>query len=446
MAVTVAKVTHDSPAEHLGIKAGDRILSVNGFAVADELDFQFHLLGGAPEPLLALETSKGKRRRLQVHPEEGTDFGLQFEDFAVRTCRNKCLFCFVRQLPKGVRPSLRIRDDDFRLSFLHGNYLSLTNLREADIRRIIKQKFSPLYVSVHSTNPDVRSRLLGCAPMDCGLETLWRLVRSGIEIHAQIVLCPGINDQIHLQKTLLRLFRSHPRIASVAIVPVGLTRHRSHLPALRPVTAQTAHDVLALIHNLQDYFCQKSGTRFAFPADEFYLLADQPIPSGERYEGFLQLEDGIGMLASFRQDFNRIMRRHRTLPTGSLDGTLVTGSLFAPFLEEYARRLQRRYGGCLRTVKVENRFLGPGVTVAGLLSGRDILHALQGRDLGRWVMVPGESLSQDQHLFLDGLTLQDLKQELGLPVGEAERSAEGFFGTLHTLNSLPVGTRPVHFR
>ncbi len=434
MSTIISQILPGSVAGQLGFAPGDRIVSVNGQAVEDELDFQFHFFSGPEECLLVGESPDGKRFRRKIWVEEGSEPGFRFEPFAVKACRNKCIFCFVRQLPKGVRRGLRVRDDDFRLSFLHGNYLSLTNLREGDIRRILDQRISPLYVSVHSTEPGLRSRMLGCPAGQCGLQTLWRLVRGGIEIHAQIVLCPEINDGIHLRKTLDRLFRFYPGIASVAIVPVGLTRHRDRLPELKPVTSEKAEEVVAGVHGMQSEFLRRSGSRFAFLADEFYLLAGHPVPRSGHYEGFSQLEDGIGMLASFRQDFNRTWKDSPVI-SGPLDGTLVTGKLFAPFLKKYARRMQQRYGGTLRVAAVENRFLGPGVTVAGLLSGSDIRAALEGRDLGRWVMVPGETLSRDRRLFLDDLSLADLESALGVPVGEAQRSVAGFFETLGRLSS-----------
>lgn len=441
MSLIVTEVKKKSPAAKMGWGKGDRILAVDRCVAADEMDFQFLLACSDGTPWVHWQTVQGVKKSRKLPLPEGEDLGVRFQDFKVKTCRNNCLFCFVRQLPRGVRPELRIRDDDFRLSFLHGNYLSLTNLTEEDVHRIIQQRISPLYVSVHSTRAAIRAKLLGRPAEFCRLGLLWRLVRAGIEIHTQIVLCPGINDGPELPRTLKRLFRCYPGIAGVAVVPVGLTEHRRHLPELRPVTRQGARDVLETIGRLQQEFLAVSGSRFVFPADEFFLLAGQSVPPASYYEGFQQLEDGIGMLASFRQDFNRLLPSWKGQGIPPPDGTLVTGKLFAPFLTRYAHRLQRQLGGRLRVIAVENGFLGAGVTVAGLLSGGDILQALQGRDVGKWVMVPGESLSQDRSLFLDDRTLQDLERQMTVPFGQTKRTVEGFLESLRDL-TLRTQRRP----
>lgn len=422
------EVREGSIACKAGILQGDRLISVNGHEIVDVLDFRFR----TSEGLLLLMVQRSGRGLLQkkLLYEEGQDLGIELEDFRAKPCNNKCVFCFVDQLPRGVRHSLKFKDDDFRLSFLHGNYLTLTNLSEAEIDRIIEQRLSPLFVSVHATDPEVRARMLGRPLAHCGLEPMLRLIRGGISIHAQVVLCPGINDGRILDRTILDLSEYHPALASVAIVPLGTSRFRSNLPTLVEVNPVYCEQIIQQAHGLQQRLRTRLGVTFAYLADEFYLQAGIPLPASVEYDGFRLLEDGIGMVRYFDDEFRRCMRRKWAVPSEGLDGTLVTGALFFPILQRYAQRIERRFGGKLRVVGAQNRFMGNKITVAGLLAGQDIAAALEGRELGRFVLIPGECLARHDDVFLDNMSKARLAEEIGVEVRDGSRCMAGFFSAL----------------
>src|SRR5881296_3109346 len=330
--VVVAAVRARTPAASAGLRPGDRILAINGHALRDAIDFQFH--GGDERLALSVERD-GARHALRLARRAGAELGVELEApraGEIATCANKCVFCFIHQLPKGMRRSLYVKDDDFRLSFLHGNYITLTDLGEAALERIVEQRLSPLYVSVHATDPELRHRLLGrprvSAPI---LPRLERLAKAGIRMHAQIVLCPGWNDGQHLERTVFDLAPLHPRVATTAIVPVGLTRHRERLPALRTLTDGEARGLMDTVAAWQREFLERLGSRFVFLGDEVYLQAGAPLPKADAYEGFAVAEDGIGLVRRFEDGVARALRRRRAAGR-PLDVTLVSGSLYAPRL------------------------------------------------------------------------------------------------------------------
>jgi len=410
--VKVVSVLPGSPAERAGIVPGDGILEVEGHGIRDEIDLRFW--ASDDRFLLTLERD-GRRFRVEVRrgPDEG--LGIELEPIRPRTCRNRCIFCFVDQLPRGLRRSLYVKDEDYRLSFLYGNYITLTDLSDEDFERIFAQRLSPLYVSVHSTDPEVRSFMLGRKGIPDIRGQLKRLVEGGIRVHAQVVLCPGINDGGHLDGTLRDLARMHPGVASVAVVPVGLTEHRQGLYPLRPVGPEEAERTLEQIADWQGRFLRELGTRFAFASDEFYILAGKEFPAEEDYEGFPQLEDGVGMARRFLETFGR---RSKELPgrVPPLSIALVTGTAFGPIMEKLARKVESRVEGLsLRPVVVENRLLGKSVTVSGLLSGGDILRALEESGPGDCVLLPPNCVNDDG-LLLDDLRPEDLALRLGVPV------------------------------
>lgn len=428
MSIGITEVLPGSIAESLGLKTGDRLVSINGRSISDELEFRFH----AAEGLLELVVERTGQGNLQGSAilEDGQQLGISVADFRAKACNNKCVFCFVDQLPRGVRRTLRFKDDDYRLSFLHGNYLTLTNLSEKEITRIIEQRLSPLYVSVHATEMPVRAVMLGRSEEHCSLDPMLRLIEGGITIHAQVVLCPGINGGVHLERTITDLSRHFPGLVSVAIVPLGTSRYRGNLPTLREATPEYCREVIQQLESYQRRFKDELGVTFAYLADEFYLQAGKTLPDSSYYDEFALLEDGVGMVRYFDNEFRRNLRKRRKMPDGSPDGTLVTGKLFHPWLCRYARKLEKRFGGRLRAVCVENEFMGPKITVAGLLSGGDIAAALKGRELGQFVIVPGQCLSRDSKLFLDDLSLTDLEKEVEVPVRETFRTVDGFFSAL----------------
>jgi putative radical SAM enzyme (TIGR03279 family) len=421
------KIRKGSAAAKAGLEPGDRILAVNGHATDDELALRFYL--SERQLRLRVRKSNGIEKQTVLSLPEGADPGLQAEEFRTQTCNNACLFCFVDQLPPGVRPGLRVKDDDFRLSFLHGNYVTLTNLSEKDLDRIIDQRLSPLYVSVHATEPDLRTLILGRKKTDDLNTKLRSLVRGGIQIHAQVVLMPRINDGKHLKKTVYDLYRLHPGVQSVAIVPLGLSGHGKPRERLVPVTPGYCRSVIRLASPWQRQFRAAIGRTFACLADEFYIQGGVEIPAREYYDDFSQIEDGIGMVRSFLDEFETEMNRRSKCLSG-LNGTLVTGKLFAPTLRLCIAAFNKKFKSRLRVCEAGNRFLGRSITVAGLLSGRDILAALDKKDTGQFVIIPNEAVSRGDGILLDNLSPEDLSGRLRKPVYPSGRTLQDFFRLL----------------
>ena len=412
--VVVAAVRPGSDAAAAGLQPLDRVLTLNGAALRDAIDFQFH----AGEPMLRLGLERDGAHRLLTIVRTGSDLGVELtapRAGDIATCANKCVFCFIHQLPKGMRKSLYVKDDDYRLSFLHGNYITLTDLAEDAFERIVEQRLSPLYVSVHATDPDLRHRLLGNPRRSAEiLPRLERLAKARIRVHAQIVLCPDLNDGPHLARTVAELAPLHPHVATTAIVPVGLTRHRQRLPDLRVLTADEAAALVATVEGWQRDFLATLGSRFVFLSDEVYLVAGRPLPAASSYEGFPVIEDGIGLVRRFEDGWLRsLARRHARRVVR--DATLVTGELFAPRLRALAATLDD--GARARVAAVPNDFFGRGIGVTGLLTGIDIQRALAARgDLGETVLVPAVTIRDGDGVFLDDMTPADLARDLGVDV------------------------------
>ncbi len=418
--VVVAVVRPRTAAAAAGLEAGDRIMAINARPLRDAIDFQFY--GGDDRLELSVER-QGRRRALRLLRRADADLGVELQaprPAEIATCANKCVFCFIHQLPRGMRRSLYVKDDDFRLSFLHGNYITLSDLDEAALARIIEQRLSPLYVSVHATDPALRWELLGKPRHSAEiLPRLERLAKAGIRMHAQIVLCPGLNDGAHLERTVRELAPLHPQIATTAIVPVGLTRHRERLPQLRTLRADEAQALVATVQAWQASFLPTLGGRFVFLGDEVYLQAGHPLPAAEDYEGFLVAEDGIGLVRRFEDDLARVATRTRGTTMGR-QVTVVSGTLYGPRL---AARLAS-LAPAARVISVPNEFFGGTVAVAGLLTGQDIQRHLVGAgDLGEAVLVPAVALRDGEGVFLDDLTPADLSRALGVSVVPVEPSA-----------------------
>jgi putative radical SAM enzyme (TIGR03279 family) len=394
----------DSTAARIGLKAGDEVLEVNGRRLLDVIDFQYQVATVGRRM-----TIRTQDRNITFVRREWEPLGIEFEPIEPLVCKNQCVFCFVHQNPKGVRRSLHIKDEDYRLSFLFGNYLTLTNVDEPEMRRIVEQRLSPLYISVHATEPDLRTLLLGNAEYDGILEKIERLTAAGITLHCQVVLCPGLNDGTHLERTIGDLLRFHPGVASVAIVPVGLTDHRANLPQLQPFTPEYARRLIDHITPVQRRLNRQLGTPFAFLGDEIYIMAGAELPPASHYRDFPQIENGVGMVRTFERQFDQAMRKK---PTGKACGTVCTGRVFYPYLAKHVARLRMD----LKTVAVESRFWGSGIGVAGLLTGSDFIDALKGNIYGGFVVIPSECMIGDEYLFLDDLTIQDVERELGVPV------------------------------
>jgi putative radical SAM enzyme (TIGR03279 family) len=424
----VFQIQPGSLADKIGLQPQDIILSINGNEVRDLIDYQYLM---AEEKIkLDVLHPDGYQESLLIIKEEDEDLGIRFEAAVfdgIRHCQNRCCFCFVDQLPSGLRSSLYLKDDDYRLSFLHGNFVTLNNLREDDLERILKWHLSPLYVSVHTTDPELRPRLMGNRHAGRIMEHLKRLSAGGITIHAQIVLCPGLNDRAYLQQTILDLARLGPNIASVGVVPVGLTRYRENLTNLRSFTAEEARDCIELIQQLQLKFKRQRGERFVFLSDEFYLLAGVNFPAREFYEDFPQLENGVGLSRLFLDEFNKLAAQLPKNLDHAQEVLVITGQLGYLVLKQVLPAFEEIDRLKVKLHTVDNLFFGPAITVTGLLTGQDIYHSLTKSLTNRpdRVIVSEVMLKTGTTLFLDDWTVNDLEERLGVSVQVASNNAQG---------------------
>ena len=415
----VARVVPDSIAAELDLAPGDKIVAIDGNPVKDIIDLSFALADEFIE--LTVEKQDGELEVYEIEKDYDEDLGIEFESAVfdkVRRCANRCLFCFVDQMPSGLRESLYIKDDDYRLSFLYGNFITLTNLSAKDMERIKKLHLSPLYISVHTTDGELRSRMLGNEKAKDIMLQLRKLADCGIEMHTQIVLCPGWNDGEALERTIADIYSLRENILSLAVVPVGLTSFRQGCPALEPFSPECAGAVIRQVKSWQQRCRRETGSNFVYLADEFYLAGAEPIPEYEEYDGFPQLENGVGLVRSFLAEWRQgdldakdyVKPLHLDLVCG-----LSAAKIFAPLIAELAIANLH-----IRLVPVENRFFGPKITVSGLLTGKDIideLTALGGPRDG--IILPGVALRKGENVFLDGRTTDDVENSLGIPVRAA---------------------------
>lgn len=415
--VEICDVAPDSLGAELDLESGDRIIKVNGRVVRDYLDFRFQT-AGETELVLEVRKKNGEDWEVELERSEGEDFGLSFEQIVPRQCANECIFCFCNGNPADARPSLFIKDEDVRLSFLYGNYTTLTSITEDELRRIVEQRLSPQYVSVHATDLDVRAHMLGVDKKRADISTkLARLLDADIEVHAQVVLCPGINDKQVLRKTIFDLAAEYPRITSVAIVPLGLTRYNTD-PRLTRVTPEFCREVIDQVSEIQKELQAKLGTNFALLGDEIYLRAGRRIPARSHYGDYPQIEDGVGMVRSFADEFSKLVRRlerDRWTSRNKTSGTIFTGTLFAPVLKKMIDKFNAQFGTRLVVVPLENSYFGGDVSVAGLLTGQDLLRARE-RVTGEFVCIPRQMLKSDEAIMLDGMNVDEVSRELGQPV------------------------------
>lgn len=417
MSVTIFSVDHDSPAEHAGILPGETLCSINGNEICDILDYRFYET--EKEVLLLLRDAQGADREIKLRKGQYESIGLQFETYLMdrqRSCRNKCVFCFIDQLPSGMRESLYFKDDDSRLSFLFGNYITLTNLSQREADRIIKMKISPINISVHTTNPELRCRMMGNRFAGDCLRYLYQFAEAGIKLNCQLVLCHGWNDGEELERTLRDLLPLYPSVQSIALVPLGVTKFREGLTPLTPYTAETALEVVRAAERWGEQMQKQHGERICYAADEFYLKAGLPIPDAAFYGAFDQLENGVGLIANFREEFLFALE-DVSGDEETHSGTLITGVSFAPFLEELLDGLRRKcHNLTCKVAAIRNDFFGESINVAGLVTGGDILQQLRGKELGGRLLVPDTMLRHEGDLFLDNVSLKDLERELGVPV------------------------------
>lgn len=416
--LVVSYVEEGSPASRKRILPGFLLKSINDRPILDILDYQFH--SSVRNPLFTFETPDGEVT-FRLRKDEEDDAGIQFEDDLadkIHTCVNKCVFCFIHQMPKRMRHSLYLMDDDFRLSFMHGTYITLTNLSEQEFERIIEQRLSPLYVSVHATDPDLRGLLLGKNHPEPILPHLRRLAENRISVHAQVVLCPGLNDGADLARTLEELAMEHPYqtglrsgVESVAVVPVGLTQFRERLVHLTSPDRDYASDMIKTTRKRQRMYLSRLGTRFVWLSDEWYFKAEKPFPGISHYEQFPQLEDGVGTVRLFLHEARKAERLLPQSVSTPISATLVTGELASQVIKDFAERLNRIDGVDLNVCVVKNRFFGGGIDIAGLMTAQDIRESLAAFVVKDTVCIPSICL-RDRSIFLDEVTVDELSSDL----------------------------------
>ena len=430
---TVLTLDDDSAAALAGVMIGDVLTHVNGDPVLDIVDFAF--LSAGETVILDVDRPEVGPLKFVIKKGYDEDLGIEFGDDLfdrVHICKNKCVFCFLYQQPKGLRSSLYIKDDDYRLSFLHGNYLTLTNMGEDEFSRVIAQKLSPLFVSVHATDPDIRGRMLGRKGPEAILPRLTMLADAKIQIHAQVVLCPGYNDGAVLAQTVSELAELHPDhresyggVLSVAIVPVGLTQFRDRLAALTTCDPEFCSNLVAEAEGWRKRYRKSLGTNFAFLSDEFYLNAGVTVPSAAQYEGFPQLEDGVGLVRLFVDDTKKVAKKLPASVPTPRTATMITGELASPFLHELADVLNRVDNVDVNVCTVHNTFFEGSINVAGLLTGRDIVGKLgeMGDAVGERVLVPAIMLRDpDRDVFLDDMTVAEFQTAIGREVCVVDRT------------------------
>lgn len=423
MSVEIKSVKKWSVAFFKGVRAGDRLLSINSNEINDFLDYDFYM----KEEALTLELErKGKVKAVKIKKSPEDDIGLEFESYLMdkqKRCKNKCIFCFIDQNPEGMRESIYFKDDDSRLSFLFGNYITLTNLEDSDIDRIIKMHISPVNVSVHTMNKELRVKMMKNKRAGECLSYICRLADAGIELNTQLVLCPGINDGEELEYSISELSRLYPAVRSIAAVPVGVTRHREGLFNMPEYTAEAAAQVIDIIDRMGGELKKKHGTRLVYAADEFYLKAGRSIPDADYYEDYPQIENGVGMWTSFADEAEDIISELDVKADIKKSLSLATGAAAYPLINETAKRLSAIYPGLeINTYEIKNDFYGHSVTVAGLITGGDLINQLRGRALGQELIIPDVMLRSEGDLFLDNVSLEDAERELGVKIRTVSES------------------------
>ena len=431
MSTVIASVDRRSPAQLAGIKPGEQLLTINGHEIIDVLDYRFY--GYDADSHLTLREPNGAQRAVHIRKQEGQDLGLNFDTYLMdemRSCANHCIFCFVDQMPPGMRQTLYFKDDDARLSFLLGNYITLTNLTEREAQRIIDLHICPINVSVHTTDPQLHCTMLGNKNAGRSLEYIRAFCKAGIVMNGQIVICPGWNDGDQLRRTLRDL--TDWEFSSCSLVPVGITKYRKGLAKLRPVDADCAREIIAIAEEFGQENLRRFGTRRFFCADELFLRAGLPLPEADYYEGYRQIENGVGMLRLLETELKgAVMTAPEEIPPVA-PFSIATGVAAAPFLGEIIDRAAAKCHTKLdySVYPVVNHFFGETITVAGLLTGQDLLAQLKGKRLGTRVLLPQNTLRHGETVFLDDMTVEELSQGLGVPVIPVEQDGFALFETI----------------
>lgn len=421
----IRSVEEGSIAWELGIEAGDKLISINDNEIEDVFDY--HFLVNDEELIVLIEKPDGEQWELEIEKDYEEDLGISFEQGLMdeyRSCRNKCMFCFIDQMPKGMRDTLYFKDDDSRLSFLQGNYITLTNMSDDDVRRIVKYHLEPINISIHTTNPELRCKMLHNRFAGEALKKVDILYEGGITMNGQIVLCKGENDGEELERSIKDMTKYLPYLQSVSVVPVGLTKYREGLYPLESFEKEDAKKVLETIHKWQKKIYEEHGTHFIHAGDEWYILAEEEVPEEERYDGYLQLENGVGMLRllqnEFEEEFDTLVGDDRRREI-----SLATGVLAYPYLKRMVERLQTKYPNItVHLYKIINNFFGEKITVAGLITGQDLIGQLKGQPLGDTLLLPCSMLRDGEEVLLDDVTLTDLKESLQVDIDIVKSSGQ----------------------
>ncbi|MBO3443289.1 DUF512 domain-containing protein [Clostridium sp. CCUG 7971] len=415
----ISKVYEGSIANELGIEVGDLLISVNDQAVHDIIEYRFLL----SDEYLEVEVKKinGEVYVYEIEKDYDEDLGIEFTNPIIdqaKSCRNKCVFCFIDQLPKGMRETLYFKDDDSRLSFLQGNFITLTNMSEEDINNIIKYRISPINISVHTTNPELRQKMIKNKFAGRLYSIMQRLAKAQIQMNCQIVLCPGYNDKEELIRTVSDLSKLYPYVNSAAAVPVGITKHREHLPNLEIFNEKTAGEAIDLVNELQEKYLKELGTRFIFLSDEFYIMANKKLLDYDEYEGFIQFENGVGMISKLEreiQDQLKILKPDKISKNKKV--SIATGHSAYEFIKSMANDIMEKYSNLeINVYKIVNNFFGETITVSGLITATDIIDQLKDKDLGETLYIPRSMLKADEEIFLDNITLEELIKTMEIEV------------------------------
>ena len=427
----IKDVLPGSIADELGIEAGDKLISINNNEIEDVFDYHFYV--NDEELVLLIEKPNGEEWELEIEKDYEEDLGIEFEQGLMdeyRSCHNKCMFCFIDQMPEGMRDTLYFKDDDSRLSFLQGNYVTLTNMSDHDIERIVRYHLEPINISFQTTNPELRCKMLHNRFAGDALKKVDTLYESGIQMNGQIVLCKGINDGEELERSIRDLSKYVPCLQSVSVVPVGLTKYREGLYPLEPFTREDAVKIIDTIHRWQDKFYEEYGIHFIHAGDEWYILAGEEMPEEERYDGYLQLENGVGMLRLLENEFEEAYEK--------VDGddrdrelSIATGFLAYPYIQKMASRIEEKYSNTqIHVYPIRNDFFGELITVSGLITGRDLIHQLQNQKLGDRLLLPCNMFRSQEEVFLDDITLAQVEDALQVRADIVKSSGQDFIDVI----------------
>ncbi len=423
----VKSIEPGSIAEEMGIEAGDKLISINDNTIEDVFDYHYYV--NDEEIVLLIEKPDGEEWELEIEKDYEEDLGIVFEQGLMdeyRSCRNKCMFCFIDQMPKGMRETLYFKDDDSRLSFLQGNYITLTNMSDHDVDRIVKYHLEPINISFHTTNPDLRCKMLHNRFAGEALKKVDKFYEGGIQMNGQIVLCKGINDGDELERSIRDMSKYLPYLQSVSVVPVGLTKYRDGLYPLESFTKEDAEKVIDTIEKWQKIFYEEYGLHFIHAGDEWYILAEREMPEEDRYDGYLQLENGVGMLRLLNNEFEEAYAKVEG-DDRQREVSMATGFLAYPYLKKMIETLQIKYPNVtVNLYPIRNDFFGEKITVAGLITGQDLIAQLKGQSLGEKLLLPCSMLRSGEEIFLDDVTLSEVKDSLQIEVDIVKSSGWDF--------------------